>query len=78
MAAIMEAEVIYMSKKKKVPLTRRELYSGAVSATECTGLTATVPETEAEAESYRDIANVPVTPDDGCVRHRKKNGEEEN
>ena len=74
----MEVEVIYMSKKKKVPLTRPEPYSGAASATECTGLTATVPETEAEAESYRDIANVPVTPDDVCVKRRMKRGERVN
>lgn len=51
------------NKKKKVPLTRTELYSGPVSVTECTGLTASAPKTEAEAESYRDIAQVNVTSD---------------
>ena len=48
-------------KKKRVPLTRPELYAGAVSANECTGLTVKIPENEAEAESYRDLADVPVT-----------------
>ena len=47
-------------KKKQAPLTRNELYSGAVSANECTGLTATVPMDEAEAKAYRDLAAVPV------------------
>ena len=56
-------------RKKKVPLTKTELYSGPVSATECTGLTATVPLTESKAESYRDIENVPVT------KERMKNSE---
>ena len=30
-------------KKKRVPLTRPESFAGAVSANECTGLTAKVP-----------------------------------
>ncbi len=35
------------------------------SATECTGLTPTVPEDGDEAASYCDIAEVPVTARDG-------------
>lgn len=43
------------------------------SANDCTGITQTVPETGAEAESYCDIADVPVTSLDGASRpHRAK------
>ncbi len=38
----------------------------AASATEFTGLTPTVPETEEEAESYHEIMEVPVTAKDGA------------
>ena len=48
-------------KKKRVPLTRNELFAGAVSANECTGLTAKIPTDESEAESYRDLVDVPLT-----------------
>ena len=50
-----------MKNKKKVPLTKDELYSGVVSANECTGLTAEIPRNEAEADSYRQLVDVPVT-----------------
>ncbi|MBR6921895.1 MAG: hypothetical protein IKH51_06845 [Clostridia bacterium] len=48
-------------KKKRVPLSRDELFAGAVSANECTGLIAKIPTDESEAESYRDLVDVPVT-----------------
>lgn len=45
-----------------------EVYSsGAASATDYTGLTATEPLDGAEADSLRDVADMPVTP------KRKKN-----
>ena len=51
-----------MKKKKKVPpYMKNELYGGVASANECTGLTATVPTDDAEAEAYRAITDVPVT-----------------
>ena len=50
-----------MKKRKKAPYKKNELYSGVVSANECTGLTATVPLDDAEADAYRNIADVPVT-----------------
>lgn len=49
-----------MKKKKIPPYEKDELYAGVVSANECTGLTATIPEDEAEAESYREMTGVPV------------------
>ena len=43
------------------------------SANECTGLTQTVPQTQEEAESYCDLADVPVTARDGSgASHRPK------
>lgn len=61
-------------KKRKYPddypyVENDEMFTGAVSATEATGLTATVPEDEAEAESYRDIYNLPLQPDAPPSRH---------
>ena len=64
-----------MKNRKKVPLTKTELYSGPVSVTECTGLTATVPKTDGEAESYRDIADVPVTSEKTLQKKNKKNAD---
>ena len=61
-----------MGKKKKVPpYMKNELYKGVVSATECTGLTATVPENEAEADSYKDIYGIPVEPNVTMIRKKK-------
>ncbi len=36
--------------------------NSVVSATECTGLTASMPESEYEAQSYEDIYNIGVKP----------------
>ncbi len=38
------------------------LSSSVVSSTECTGLTATIPESYNEAVSYREIYNIPLEP----------------
>lgn len=58
-----------MKKKKKAPFKKNELYSGVVSANECTGLTATVPLDDAEADAYKSIADVPVT-SEKTLKHR--------
>ena len=53
---------VRMKKQKKIkPYEKTDLYSGAASANECTGLTATVPIDDAEAESYRELSGVRVT-----------------
>ena len=57
-------------KRKPVPTTKKELYSGVASANECTGLTASVPLDESEAESYREIEDVPVTSEKTLKRCR--------
>ncbi len=41
------------------------------SANDCTGLTPSLPKTQGEAESYCDIADVPVTAKDGSEAHRR-------
>lgn len=41
------------------------------SATDCTGITQTIPYTEDEAASYCDIADVPVTSLDGAEKYKK-------
>ena len=41
------------------------------SATDCTGLTPSIPDTENEAESYCAIADVPVTARDGSEAYYK-------
>ena len=61
-----------MSKKKKTPpYEKTQLYKGVVSATECTGLTAKVPENEAEADSYKDIYGIPVEPNVSMIKKKK-------
>ena len=60
-----------MKKKKKAPYQKNELYSGVVSANECTGLTATVPLDDVEAEAYRAIADVPVTSEKTYKKHKR-------
>ncbi len=49
----------------------------AASPSEFTGLTPTVPETEVEAEAYRDLMEVPITAKDGseAYDHRIKETE---
>ena len=62
-----------MSKKKKIPpYEKTQLYKGVVSATECTGLTAKVPETGSEADSYNDIYNIPIEPNVTIAKRRDK------
>ncbi len=62
-----------MSKKKKIPpYEKTELYKGVASATECTGLTAKVPGTESEADSYKDIYNIPIEPNVTIAKRRDK------
>ena len=46
-------------KRKPVPTTKKELYSGVASANECTGLTASVPLDESEAN--RGVIGIPRT-----------------
>ena len=58
-------------KNKKKPYERTQLYKGVVSATECTGLTAKVPENESEADSYKDIYNVPVEPNVTMAKRKR-------
>lgn len=41
------------------------------SATDCTGITQKIPYTDEEAESYCDIADVPVTALDGAEKFKK-------
>lgn len=41
------------------------------SATDCTGITQTIPETEEEAQSFCDIADIPVTSLDGSEKYKK-------
>ncbi len=52
----------------------------AASPSDFTGLTPIVPETEEEAESYRDLMEVPVTAKDGseAYDHRIAHAEEIN
>ena len=40
------------------------------SATDCTGITQNIPYTDEEAESYCDIADVPVTALDGAEAYK--------
>lgn len=48
--------------KKNRPEDMPRLFENCVaSANECTGICPTVPQTEEEAESYRNIANICVT-----------------
>ena len=47
------------------------LTNPVASATDCTGITQTIPETEAEAQSYCDIADVPITALDGSEKYKK-------
>jgi hypothetical protein len=58
-------------KNKKKPYERTQLYKGVVSATECTGLTAKVPENEDEADSYKDIYGIPVEPNVSMIKKKK-------
>ena len=59
------------TKKKTPPYMKNELYEGVASATECTGLTAKVPETESEADSYKDIYGIPVEPNVSMIKKKK-------
>ena len=43
----------------------------AASATDFTGVTPIVPETEYEAESYCDVMDIPVTAKDGTEKYKK-------
>ena len=43
----------------------------AASATDFTGVTPIVPETEYEAESYCDVMDIPVTAKDGSEKYKK-------
>lgn len=44
----------------------KAMFSNPVaSANDCTGITPTIPETEEEAESYCNLADIPVTSRDG-------------
>ena len=61
-----------MKKKKKVPLTKDELFAGAVMANECTGLTASVPLTDGEAESYREMSGKNVSVEKPDARKKRK------
>ena len=47
---------------EKLPFEDDDEIGSVVSSTECTGLTSTFPLYEDEANSYRDIYNVPVEP----------------
>lgn len=48
--------------------------SAVASSTECTGLVQSIPEDEDEAESYRQIMNVPVKPFRNKTARKCKNG----
>lgn len=62
-----------MSKKKKTPpYEKTQLYKGVASAAECTGLTAKVPQDESEADSYKDIYNIPVEPNVTMSKRKEK------
>lgn len=43
----------------------------AASATDFTGVTPIIPETEYEAESYCDVMDIPVTAKDGTEKYKK-------
>ena len=57
-----------MKNKKKLvyperlPFEDDDEIGSVVSASECTGLTSTLPMDDDEAMSYRDIYNIPVEP----------------
>ena len=50
-----------MSKKKRPEELPLLFENSVASANECTGICPTVPQTEEEAEAYRDIVNLNVT-----------------
>ncbi len=49
--------------------------SAVASSTECTGLVQAVPEDEDEAESYRQLINVPIKPYKNKATRKCKNGD---
>ncbi len=53
---------------EKLPFEDDDEIGSVASASECTGLTSTLPIYEEEALSYRDIYNIPVEP----KKERKK------
>ena len=59
-------------KKKKKPYEKTDLYSGVASANDMTGLTATVPLCDEEAESYRQMSGIPVTSEKTLKKKRRK------
>ena len=72
-------EITHLPKKAWEYSENAYLTMPAASPTDFTGLAPVVPETEYEAESYRDVMNVPVTARDGSeadsIRaHAKENG----
>ena len=63
------AEVFHVHQKEN----RKDAFlsNPVASATDCTGITQKIPYTDEEAESYCDIADVPVTALDGAEKYKK-------
>jgi len=74
-----EVIIIFTDEKTKKPHRRlcdieKDMMNGSVvSSTECTGLTATIPEDESEVESYREIYDIPLSADPHRKKKRKNN-----
>lgn len=59
-------------RKDAAALAEEAMFSNPIaSANDCTGITPTIPETEEEAMSYCDIADIPVTSLDGASKYKR-------
>lgn len=59
-------------KRDAAKLAEEAMFTNPIaSVNDCTGITQTIPQTGSQAESYCDIADVPVTSLDGASKYKK-------